>query len=148
MGNADCLDFQVAAFQLFTGLQYFGFDPRQVNLLIQLLPDHGDGEVGGIDRYIDFAQKIRKGTDVIFVGMSEDDRSQLVFVVDDILEIWDDDVDTVHFIARERETAIHHDHVFALNNQGAIPTDLSGTSERNDLNLSFHVVRGYQFCSP
>jgi len=72
---------------------------------------------------------------VVFVGMGENDASKLVFVLDGVGKIGNHDINAVHIFIGKRNAAIHHQHVVALSDEGAIATDLPGPSEGQDFKL-------------
>ena len=84
--------------------------------------------------YRKLAQQIRNAADVIFVSVRHEHRAQFVGALPHVREIADDDVDSVHLVVGEHQSAIDDDHVVVRLDDRHVAADLAATAERDDAN--------------
>src|SRR6185312_11622796 len=83
---------------------------------------------GAVDREIHFREQIRKGTDVVLMRMSDENAPHKLFVLFQVREIGDNDVDAEHLFARKRKAAVDDDDVVAFAYDVAVVADLADTA--------------------
>ena len=81
---------------------------------LELFPDQSAGEPGGIDRRLDLLQQISQRADMVFMTVGDEDAAQLRSVLFHIVEVGQDEVDSVVLDGRESDTAIDHDKVVLM----------------------------------
>lgn len=72
-------------------------------------------------------------SDVVQVSMSDQNSSDILFVLDQIRNVRDDIIHTMHLYRSKLDTRIYDDDIVLVFDDGHIDTNLLKTSERNDL---------------
>ena len=67
-------------------------------VLLQLVLNQADGQLGGVNRYVDILQYIGQRADMILVSMGDDKALYLLNVLLQIAHIRDNQVDTQHVV--------------------------------------------------
>ncbi len=83
------------------------------------------GQLGAIDRDAQLAKQVSERPAVVFVAMGKHAALEAVFVLDDVREIGQDEVDTEHFWFGEHDSAVHEDGPAVHFEPGAVPTYLT-----------------------
>jgi hypothetical protein len=84
------------------------------------------------------AQEVRERADVVLVPVGEDDSADVAFVVLEVGEVRQDEVDAQMLVPRERQAGIDHDDaVVALDDHHVLP-DLAQPPERDQPRRACH----------
>src|SRR5947209_384218 len=102
-------------------------------VLVELVLDVGECEVGAIDGHVEFAQNPRYGADVVFVAVGEDDGADVRAILDEIGEVGDDDVHAEELGFGEHEAGVDDDDVVSPADGHAVHAELAAAPERYDL---------------
>src|SRR5215213_10935931 len=90
-------------------------------------------EMRAVNRNVELFQEIRKRTEVIFVTVSEDYRSDIVAVLVQKVEIRDRNVDSIRGFFRKSHSGVENQHLVAETNSHAIHSKLADAAEWYDL---------------
>ena len=101
-------------------------------VFFQLQLDQAVGHGSAMNGAVDLPHGIGNGTNVIFVTVGDEHAPQLLLVGNQIGKIRDHQVNAVHVLFREAHAAVHHDHVLAVLQYGAVLADLIQTAKRNN----------------
>ena len=124
-GEAACLD-QIA------GLVGDQTDRVGQTVLLQLEADQTVGQGRAVDRRVGGLEDVGDGPDVILMAVGNEEAAQLLLTVDEIGDVGDDQIDAVHIVLGEAQTAVHDDHIVAVFEHGHILPDLIQPAERDD----------------
>jgi hypothetical protein len=92
-------------------LDEFGFVKEA--MLFEFAFDVGEGELGAVDGDVQLGQDPGKAADVIFVAVGEDDAADLGAVLDEVRDIWDDDIYTEELFLGKHEAGVDDEDVVA-----------------------------------
>ena len=132
VGYRNRLDFHGSGFVLLAGGDGGDIGVLDASAFFEAGAEEGFAERAGVDGGLDVGKEIGEGSDVILVGVGEEDAAEAVFVFDQVGEIGDDDVDAVLGFVGERYAAVDEDEVVSLFNDGAIFADFSSPTQRNN----------------
>ena len=93
-------------------------------VLFEFVCDQTQCQFGGIDRYIDFLQYIRKGSDMILMSMCDHKALDLGNIFFKVGHIRNNKVDSEHVILREGKSAVHDHNAVAVLKGGDVHSDL------------------------
>ena len=99
---------------------------------LQLHADQPVRERRRVHGHVDLAQDVRQRAGVVLVAVRDEDRAQVLAVLDDVADVRDDEVDAEHVLGREHEAAVDGDDVVAVLEQHHVLADLAETAERDD----------------
>src|SRR5581483_2738767 len=85
---------------------------------------------------IEFAQNPWQAADVVFVAVSENDAANLIPVLQQVRDVWNNDVYAQQFRLGEHQAGVDHDDVVAPADDHAVHTELTESAERNKLELA------------
>ena len=102
-------------------------------VLRQLIRDDSDRQAGAPDRLVHRLQHVGKRADVVLVPVCQDETAHLIDVFLKITHVRYHEVDAQHIVVRETEPAVNHDYVILVLKDSHILSDLTETSERDDL---------------
>jgi hypothetical protein len=68
--------------------------------------------------------------------VGQKDASHLLLILQEIGEIWHDNVNAQHFFGWEGQSTVDDNNVISLANDAAIHADLANAAERNHLNFT------------
>ena len=100
--------------------------------LFQLVLDQGHGQLGAVNRHVDLLQYIGKGADMILMSMSDHKALNFVDVIFQIGDVRDHQIDSQHVVARERQSAVHHNDRVLVLKGGDVHSDLLQTAKGDD----------------
>src|SRR4030081_2512298 len=98
-------------------------------MLVELVFDVCERELGAPDRDVQFGENPRQRADVIFVTVSEDDSSNSLTIFDEIGNIRYNDVDAQQLGLREHQAGIDDDDVIPPADSHAVHTELAQAPE-------------------
>jgi hypothetical protein len=78
-------------------------------VLLEPLGDEAERQGGPEDRDVEFAEEVRKGADVVFVAVGEENGADAVPVLDEVREVGDREVHAEHLVFGEHEAAVDDD---------------------------------------
>ena len=90
------------------------------------------GETGAIDGDVQLFEDIGNRADVILVTVGDEHTPQLFLVGHQIGKIGDHQIHAVHIFIGETDTAVHHDHILAILQDGDVLADLIQTAQRDN----------------
>src|SRR5215510_13424484 len=96
------------------------------------------GEVGTIDRDVEFLQDVRERAEMIFVPVREDDGGDVFAIFVEKTEVRDGDIDSVRGLFGKTHASVENQHLVAITHCHAIHPKLADTAERNDLKNTTH----------
>src|SRR5215469_2867001 len=105
-------------------------------VLFQFVLDIGQGEFGGIHRYIQFAQQVRKPANMIFVTVSDHYAANVLAIFDQVSEVRNNDIDAQQFGFGEHQAGIDDDDVVGPAHGHAVHAELAKASKRNDVEFT------------
>src|SRR5262245_50390896 len=80
---------------------------------------------------------------MVFVGVRDEDASHFVFVLNQISEVRDNNVDAQHLFVRERQTAIDDNDVIVLTDDRTVLTDFSDAPKGYNFNDTHSALHAY-----
>ena len=80
-------------------------------VLLELVLDKTNRQLGGVDRHIEFFEQVRQTADVVLVTVGDEQALDAVPVLEHVGEVRDDQIDTEHIGIREHKAAVNEDHV-------------------------------------
>ena len=113
-------------------------------VLLQLQLNKPRRKACAVDREIDLLENVGDGADVILVSVGDEETAEAVMVLHQVAHIGNDAVDTVHIVAGESHTAVHHDDLAAILIHGHILADLVKTAKRDDFQFFCHDLLLFQ----
>ena len=118
-----------------------GTDLAQVGVveklvLVELIFDVGQGELGAPDGNIQFAENPGQGADVVFVAVREHDAAHMLAILQQVRNVGDDDVDAQQLGFGKHEAGVDHDDVVAVADGHAVHTELAHPAQRNNMQFS------------
>ena len=111
--DMDPLDFEAAEREAVARLDRRQVGRSQQGELRDLLANQAKRERSAVDRHVELRQQVRNRSDVIEVGVREDEPSQLVALRLEVGEIGHDNVDAVPVGAGKEASGVNQDHVVA-----------------------------------
>ena len=133
MVHMDRLHRETAQLDLLAGAYLVENGAGGQTMLLQLVFDQSDGELGRIDGHIELFEQIRQTADMIFMTVGDKQAFDTVFVFQHIGEIRNDQINAEHLGIREHQTAVHKDHIPLTFVQGNVFADLAKTAQRTDV---------------
>ena len=101
-------------------------------MLLQLQLDDAGGQACGVDGASELLHGVGNAADMVFVAMRQEHTAYFVLVFDKIGHIGNDQINAIHLIVREAETAVNDDDILAVFKHGHILADLIQTAKRDD----------------
>ena len=139
------LDVKAAQLYLVSGL-YSSQIPLYA-MFFELIFHQPKSEPGSVNRKFKFLQEIRYSSYMVFVSVSYHHSHYLFTVFYQISEVWNDDVDSVHFIFREAQSAVHYQYLAVTLQERHILSDLIESSYGNDFKMRHRSSRFSYFSS-
>lgn len=102
-------------------------------VLLELVLDKTNRQLGGIDRHIEFFEQVRQTADVVLVTVGDEQALDAVPVLEHVGEVRDDQIDTEHIGIREHKAAVNEDHVALALIQRNVLADLAEAAQRADV---------------
>ena len=93
-------------------------------VLLQLQLHQPGGHTGGVDGGVDVPEHIGQRADVVLVAVGQENAPDLVLVLDQIGDVRDDHVDTVHVVIGKAHAHVYHNDVLAVLVDGEVFADL------------------------
>ena len=106
------------------------------SVLVELVFDVGERELGAPDGHVQFGEKPGQGADVILVAVGEDDAAHALAIFDEIRNVGDDDVDAEQFGFGEHEAGVDDNDVVSPAHGHAVHAELAKAAQRDDLQFS------------
>ena len=101
-------------------------------MLLQLQLDDAGGQACGVDGASELLHGVGNAANMVFVAMRQEHTAYFVLVFDKIGHIGNDQINAIHLIVREAETAVNDDDILAVFKHGHILADLIQTAKRDD----------------
>ena len=101
-------------------------------VFLQLVLYQGNGQLGAVYRHVDLLKDIGKGADMVFMSMGNDESLDLLDIVFQISDIRNHKIDSQHVVARERQSAVHHNDRVLVLKGGDVHSDLLQTAKGDD----------------
>ena len=101
-------------------------------VLLQLVFDQANGQTCSVNGHVELFEQIRQAADMVFVAMRQEHTAYSVLVFDKIGHIGNDQINAIHLIVREAETAVNDDDILPIFQNGHILTDLIQTAQGDD----------------
>jgi hypothetical protein len=143
VGDTDELDGHAPRFHLVARFHAHDVRILEVGPLLELRPHQRLGERCAVDRHVKLWQDIAQRTDVVLVGVGEEDSPHPRLVLDQVADVGDHDVDAVVLLVRKAQAEVDDHDVVALFDHRAVLSDLTGPAERDDTNEA-HRRSAYQ----
>ena len=121
-------------------LYHLSLDGAQHVVLLQLVLNQPDGQLCAVHRRRHVLQHVGKGADVILMSVGDHKALDLVNVVLQIGDVWNDQVNAQHVVAGEGQSAVHHNNTVLVLKGRHIHSDLLQASERYNLYLIIFCV--------
>ena len=147
VGHLDELDAEGAERHLVPRADALQLSLVRQSVLPELASREAEREVGAVDRHAHLVVEIRQGADVVLVAVGQDDRPDLVLVLQEVTEIRDHDVDAVDLLLGEHEPGVDDDRLAAVTVFAAVDAELSQAAERDDLDGLSGVAGGLAFAA-
>ena len=93
-------------------------------VLFQLVFHQTQRQSGSVNRDVNILQQIRDCTDMVFVTVRNYHSDNPVFIRQKIGKIGDDDINSVHFVIRERKPAVYNHNLFLTFEECHVFSDL------------------------
>ena len=90
-------------------------------------------EFGAIHRQIQFAEDVRKATNMIFVPVRQNDAAHMLPVLEEISDIRNNDVNPEQFTLGKHQAGINDDDIVAPAHGHAVHAELAEATQRHDL---------------
>ena len=109
----------------------------------ELFVDEPHGKFGSVDWDCNaqLFNQIDNPSDVVLMSMSDKKSLQLIGIFDNIAEIWQHNVDTVHFIVREFQATVDNDHFVLVFKDRHVFSDFTKSPNGNHFKLIFMLWR-------
>ncbi len=102
-------------------------------VLLDLVAQEAAREDGGVDGHAgELREHVGQGSDVILVGMGDQERPDVGAALLEVADVGDDEVDAVHLLVGEHQAAVDHDDVVAVLEDVHVLADLPHPAERDD----------------
>src|SRR3989339_816613 len=112
-------------------------------VLVKFVTDHRKRQRSSVNRELHLFEEIRDPTDMVFMGVSDNNGYNFFADFTQVGEVWDENIDPVHlFIWKTHSDIDDNRFVFSFDN-GDISTDLSESSQRS--NTDFLIIFKIQF---
>jgi hypothetical protein len=105
-------------------------------MLIELVFDVRQRELGAPDWDVQLREDPRQGSDMIFVTVGEDNSSDALTIFDEIGNIGYNNVDAQKFGLREHQAGVDDDDVIPPADGHAVHTELAQAPKRDNLQFS------------
>ena len=115
-----------------TGLVGQQLDLVGKTVLLQLQLDQTAGHGCAMDRAGDLLHTVGNRADMVLVPVGDEHAPQLFCILDQVGKVRDDQIDTVHILIRETDTAVYHDHISAVFQYRDVFADLIQSTQGND----------------
>ena len=102
-------------------------------VLLELVLDKTNRQLGCVDRHIEFFEQVRQTADVVLVTVGDEQALDAVPVLEHIGEVRDDQIDAEHIGIREHKAAVNEDHVALALIQRNVLADLAEAAQRADV---------------
>src|SRR5437762_4766570 len=102
-------------------------------MLFELALREPRGEIRAIHRNIEFLEDVRQRTEMVFVSMCEDYRSNVVPKFFEEVKIRDANVNSVGGLFGKAHACVENQHLVRVAHRHAIHSKLTYAAERNDL---------------
>ena len=102
-------------------------------VLFKLALDVGQGELRAVDGHVQLGENPRQAANVVLVSVREDDATDLLFVLDQIGDIGDDDVHAKKLDLGEHQAGVDDENVVFVADGEAVHAEFAQSAERNDL---------------
>ena len=93
-------------------------------MLLQFQFDEPCGEAGTVDGHIDLLENIGDGADVVLVAVGDEEAADAVVLLDEVGDVGDHQVHTVHVVPGKAHAAVHHNDFAAAFIHGHVLADL------------------------
>ena len=101
-------------------------------VLLDLDPEQPAGERRGVHRDAgELGQDVRQATDVVLMGMGDQERPDVRPALLEVGDVGDDEVDPEHLLVGEHEAAVDDDDVVAVLEHVHVLADLAHAAQRN-----------------
>ena len=100
-------------------------------MLFKFIAYHPQWKWRSINWELKFFEKIWHRTDMIFVCVSNDNASDFVFDLSDIVKIWHQNIHAMHTLSRKTHTDINDNRIVICLENSHISTDLAKTAKRS-----------------
>ena len=118
-------------------------------MLFQLILNDTHGQLCRIDRDIDLLEHIGQCTDMILMSVGDDKSLHLGYIVFQISDVRNHQINAQHVILRERESAVHNDDTVLILERRNVHTDLFQSAQRYDTQFSivlfFQIIKHLHF---
>ena len=137
VGDRDALDVKRPDLPLLAGTKLVDGRLLKQTPFGQLVANQAQGERRAIDRHVKLLEQIRQGADMVLVAVGEDDRLEVVVLVQ-IAEIRDHHVNAEHLLLGKHQAAVHGNRGRttalgrAVFDQHEVEADLAQAAEGND----------------
>jgi lysozyme len=122
-----------------TRLDAMQHDIAENAVLIELAFRQAEREARSINRNIELLQDVRQRTEMIFVSVGENDRSNLVAILFEDLKVRNANVDAIDALFGKPHAGVDNDHLVAITQQRAIHPKLADAAEGDDFQDIRHL---------
>src|ERR1051325_1396129 len=112
-------------------------------VLFEFALGQAGGEVGTVNRNVEFFEQVRQRAEVIFVTVREDYGGDIVAVLVQKIEVWDRNIDAICRLLGKAHPGVENQHLVAVPHRHAIHSKLADTAEWDDLEDASHKVQQY-----
>ena len=134
---------EAAGFYHISGLMGNQLDFIRQPMLFQLQLDQTIGHRSAMDGAIYLPHGIGNGTNVVLVTVGDEEAPQFFLIGCQVGKVRDHQIHAVHVFFRETDTAVYHDHIFAVLQDGDVLTDLIQTAQGD--NFQFFCQKNAPF---
>src|SRR2546425_4904744 len=100
-------------------------------VLAKFIAQQTEGQPGGKNRNGQLLENIRKGPDMVFMGVCKNDPKQSLLLFDDVTYVGNDQVDSQEVRPREHQAAVDSDRSAFIFQQHHIESELAQSAERD-----------------
>ena len=98
-------------------------------VLFELAVDIGQGELGRVDRDLEFLQHPGQAADVVFVAVGEQDGANMRLVFNQVGDVGDDNINAKQLRFRKHQSGIDDDNVVFPTKRQAVHSELAQSAE-------------------
>ena len=102
-------------------------------MFLQLALSQSGGEVGTVNRDVEFLQDVRERAEVVLVPVSQNNGGDVLAILFKEIEVRNTNVDAIGRLFRKPHAGVEDNHFILVTHRHAIHSKLAYPTERNDL---------------
>ncbi len=101
-------------------------------MLFKLVPYHSQRKGGSENGSVDIPKQVRQRTDVVFMGMGQNDSQNFGFVLPDIIHVRNNKINTQHVVFGKHQARVNNDKAVDILNDHHIEANFSQPAQRDN----------------